>query len=403
MSGQSYQPAQEIIQKYAQLLVNFALNSGAGLRKDEVVEITVPDVAKPMARAVQNEVLRAGGHPMVRLLPTGFEQDYYSLAQEHQLTHFPQEYWRSKADLLHHQVQVLADPYPDLLKKIDPHKIIQARDAKKQYKDWLIAKENQNKFTWTVALWGVEAKAELVDLSLAEYWQQIIQACYLDEDDPIARWREIAELQSEIKQKLNSLEIEKLIIEGEDVELTLTLGKNRVWQGGSGRNIPSFEIFTSPDWRGAQGWLKVNQPVYRYGNVIQDVYFEFDEGIVKTAEAETGNKLLQAMIHSPNANKIGEFSLTDSRMSRITHPMAEILFDENMGGPFGNTHVALGSAYKECYCRDPAQLNEKQWEQLGFNDSAEHTDFISTTDRVVTAVLADDSKKVIYRSGKFVV
>jgi len=406
MPNNHYQPSAEIIQKYAQVLINFALNSGKGLQKDEVVEISVPDVAKPMALALQNEVLRSGGHPLTRILPTGFDQDYYSLAQDHQLRFFPKKYLQSKAKLLNHQVQILADPFPEELKTIHPQKIIQARDSKKPYRDWLTDKENQGNFTWTLALWGVPAKAELVGLSLQEYWHQIIQACFLDEDDPIARWQEVTRLQTEIKHKLNALEISKIIIEGDDLELTLSIGKNRQWQGGGGRNIPSFEIFTSPDWRGTEGWIKINQPVYRYGNVISDVLFEFRQGLVTQAEAQQGNEILQAMIASPNANKLGEFSLTDSRMSRITHPMAEILFDENMGGEFGNTHIAIGSAYKECYANDTQDISEikkQEWEELGFNDSAEHTDFISTSDRTVTAILPDGTKKVIYKQGRFCV
>lgn len=403
MKRKAYQPPADIIEKYAQVLVNFALNSGKGLFKEEVVEITVPDVAKPMALALQNAVLSAGGHPIVRLLPTGFEQDYYTLAKDHQLTFFPQDYWRSKADLLHHQIQIIADPQPLELKKINPEKIIKARDSKKKYKDWLIAKENQGDFTWTVALWGVEAKAQIVGLSLEDYWQQIIQACYLDDDNPIARWQEINQLQTEIKQKLNSLRIEHVIVEGDDMELKLKIGADRLWKGGGGRNIPSFEIFTSPNWRGSEGWIKINEPVYRYGNVIQDIEMQFAQGLVTQAEAKKGNQLLQTMIKSPNANKVGEFSLTDNRMSRITHPMAEILFDENIGGSFGNTHIALGAAYKDCYCGEAGKITESQWKKLGFNDAAEHTDFISTTDRKVTAVLADGSKKVIYQDGRFVV
>lgn len=403
MSTTQYQPSAEIIEKYARVLVNFALNSGRGLQPNEVVEITVPDVAKPMARVLQNRVLKAGGHPIVRLLPTGFEQDYYTLAKDHQLTFFPKKYWRSKAELLHHQIQVLADPYPDQLKEIEPQKIISARDSKKPYKDWLIEKENKGDFTWTIALWGVPAKAELVGLSLEDYWEQIILACYLDEEDPIAKWREIHDLQQKIKQTLNEMKIEKLEVKGEDVGLSVKLGQDRVWCGGSGRNVPSFEIFTSPDWRGTEGQIKINQPVYRYGNVIKKAEFNFKKGVVAEAKAEAGDKFLQTMLTSKNADKLGEFSLTDKRMSRITHPMAETLFDENIGGPFGNMHVALGMAYKDCFRGKAAELSEQDWEQKGFNNAAEHTDFVTTKDRIVTAVLADGSRKVIYKDGRFVV
>lgn len=403
MSQKQYQPPAEIVEKYARVLVNFALNSGKGLQPQEVVEITVPDVAKPMARALQNQVLKSGGYPIMRLLPTGFEQDYYTLAKDHQLTFFPKDYWSSKAELLHHQVQVIADPYPDQLKEIEPQKIISARDSKKQYKDWLIEKENKGDFTWTIALWGVPAKAELVGLSLKEYWQQIIKACYLDEDDPISKWREIHTLQLEIKQTLNEMQIDWIKVKGDDVDLKLKIGPERVWAGGSGRNVPSFEIFTSPDWRGTEGHIKINEPVYRYGNVIKNAEFSFKNGLVDEAQAETGNQFLQAMLKSENADKLGEFSLTDKRMSRITHPMAETLFDENIGGPFGNMHVALGMAYKDCYRGDANQLDKKDWEEKGFNDAAEHTDFVTTKDRTVTAVLADGTEKIIYKEGQFVV
>ena len=107
------------------------------------------------------------------------------------------------------------------------------------------------------------------------------------------------------------------------------------------------------------------------------------------------------MLKSKNADKIGEFSLTDKRMSRISHVMAETLFDENIGGPFGNTHLAIGMAYRDAYQGEASLLTEVDWENLGYNDSAEHTDIISTTDRTVTAHLLNGNKKIIYRNGEF--
>lgn len=81
--------------------------------------------------------------------------------------------------------------------------------------------------------------------------------------------------------------------------------------------------------------------------------------------------------------------------------MAEILFDENIGGRFGNSHVAIGMAYKDCYKGNGKKLTAKDWLNLGFNDSAEHTDFISTADRTVTAKLLNGREKIIYQSGQF--
>ncbi|MBD3279230.1 MAG: aminopeptidase, partial [Candidatus Pacebacteria bacterium] len=287
---QYYQPSAEILQKYAHVLVNFALNSGQGVKADEVVMCIVPDVAKPLALALHNELLKAGAHPLLRLAATGFEQHYYNLANQKQLTFFPQQYLKSRTELIDHQINIIADPHPRALSAIEPKKIILARDSKKAYRDWLVAKETQGKFTWTTALWGVPAKAAEVGLELEAYWQQIIKACFLDLTNPVAKWQEIFSLQQEIKDKLNKLRIKHLKIKGPDVDLTVKLGADRIWQGGSGRNIPSFELFTSPDWRGTQGWIRFNEPLYRYGNVIKDVFLEFQDGLVVKAKAKQGNR-----------------------------------------------------------------------------------------------------------------
>lgn len=399
---QPFLPSATILNRYADVLVNFALNSGKGIKKNEVVECVVPDVAKPLALALQNAILKSGGHPMIRIIPTGFDKDYYTLANEAQLKFFPVDHFKEKAKLVDHQIGIIADVDPQELEKVDHSKIMLARNSRKQYRDWLTEKELKGKFTWTLALWGVEAKAKEVGLSLEEYWKQIINACFLDKKDPIAAWQEVTDMQKKILKKINALEMESVHVEGPDADITIRLGADRAWFGGSGRNIPSFECFTSPDWRGTEGWIYFNQPLYRYGNVLRDIRLEFHEGIVSKAHAKVGNKLLQEMLKTPNANKLGEYSLTDKRMSRITHIMAETLFDENIGGPYGNTHLAIGMSYRDCFRGDASKLKKEDWEARGFNDSAEHTDIISTTQRTVTAKLTNGVEKVIYKDGLFV-
>ncbi len=397
----SYQPPVKILKKYAQVLVNYALNSGEGVHPGEIVQCMVPDVAKALALELQNEILRAGAHPMLYLLPTGFEKDFYNLANQEQLEFFPRRFLRARANLIDHQINIVAEPDPFILKQINPSKILRARNSQKPYRDWLNFKENSNQFTWTIALWGTAAKAKIVGLSLKDYWQQIIQACFLDEAEPIDKWRAIQTLQLDIKEKINNLKINYLQVVGPDVNLKIGIGEDRWWKGGSGRNIPSFEIFTSPDWRAIDGRIHFNQPLYRYGNLIEGVELEIRAGRVIKARAKTGERLLLEMLKTKNADKIGEFSLTDKRMSRINHVMAETLFDENIGGPYGNMHLALGMAYQDCFRGDPTQLKKRDWAAKGFNDSSEHTDIVSTTDRTVTAFLTNGQNQVIYRKGQF--
>jgi len=402
----SYVPSQEIIERYASVLVDYALGGGRGVQPGEVVRIASPESAKPLYVELARAVWRAGGHVLGAYRPdddhqANMSRDFYELASDEQLDHFSADYMRGLVDQMDHQVTVLAEADPHALDSVDPAKIMRQGAAMRPLLDWRGEKENVGRFSWTLGLYGTPAMAAEADMSLGEYWEQIIHACFLDAEDPIARWREIGERVSVSREWLDSLQIERLHIEGEDVDLHVSLGEQRRWLGGRGRNIPSFELFTSPDWRGTEGWIYCNQPLYRYGNLVKGIRLEFIDGCVVKATAEENEPVLTEMIATEGANRIGEFSLTDRRLSRITRFMAHTLYDENVGGRFGNTHIALGRSYQDAYDGDPSEVPTERWEALGFNDSTVHTDIVSTTDRVVTATLRGGEQRVIYRDGEF--
>ncbi|HVZ76062.1 MAG TPA: aminopeptidase [Candidatus Paceibacterota bacterium] len=405
----AYTPSQAVLTRYADVLVNFALGHGKGIKSGDVVYLNGSESAKPLFMAVRNKILEVGGHAILNYQPEGddrynFSVDFFERAKDHQLDFFPHHYFRGLVDQVDHVLFILGDNNPHALKGIDPKKIMRRGKAMKQYMDWRRQKEHQGKLSWTIALYGTPAMAREAGLSIEAYWKEIIQACFLDEKDPIKKWNKVYEEIHSYKKKLNALspKIDKLHIEGEDADLWITLGKKRKWLSGRGANIPSFEIFTSPDWRGTNGWIRFNQPLYRYGNKVTGIELVFKDGKVIKNKAKTGEKLLKEMIATPGANRLGEFSMTDRRHSRITKFMAETLFDENMGGPQGNTHVALGASYEDTYAGDVSRLTKKQSMALGFNDSSVHTDVITTTKRRVTAYFYDRKTKVIYDNGQFV-
>ena len=399
----NYTPPQPILDKYADVMVNFAAGKGKGVKPKETVFLTVSEVAKPMLIALRRKVLEAGAYPIIHYLPDDISREYYELASEDQLSHFPAKYIKGRVDEADHTILMISETNKQELKGIDPKKIMLKSKSMKKYREWRDEKENKGKFTWTLALYGTKAMAKEAGLSEKEYWDQIIKACFLDQENPVKKWQDTQKEINRVKSKLNKLDIKTLHLKSKDTDLTITMGKNRKWLGGSGANIPSFELFTSPDWRGTNGKISFNQPLYRYGNLIDGVSLEFKDGKVVKAKAKKGEKVLKEMIKVENADKIGEFSLTDSRLSRITKFMAETLFDENVGGKYGNTHLALGSAYHDTFRGDKAKMKKSDWKKLGFNDSVVHTDIVSTEDRVVTAELANGSKKVIYKSGKFTI
>jgi aminopeptidase len=404
----AYTPSQGILDKYAKVLVNFALNKGKGIKKGDVVRIIGEDASKPLFAAVYRQVIKSGGHVISSYSPSvapGFNlgKDFFELAKSHQINFFAEKYMRGLIDQVDHMIAIDCETDMKAMEGIDSKKIMARGLAQKPAHLWRNKKEQAGKFSWTIGLYGTPAMAKEAGMSEKAYWEQIIKACFLDEKDPIAHWKKVVEgIQRDIK-KLNALKIKKVHITGEDADLHITIGEDRQWLGGRGANIPSFEIFTSPDWRGTNGWIKFNQPLYRYGNLIKGIRLEFKDGLVTKATATDNQKVLRDMIATPDANKIGEFSMTDKRFSRITKFMATTLYDENIGGPNGNSHIAVGMAYADTFSGDPAKLTEARKKALGFNDSTVHTDMITTTPRTVTAILANGKEKVIYKDGKFTI
>jgi aminopeptidase len=397
-----YQPSKEILDKYADVLINFALGGGKGVQKSEVVLLQVQECAKPLLIALRNAVLKAGAHPIVQFIPDGIMKEAFELSNDEQVSFFPEKFMRGRIDQIDHCVSIIADIDKQELKGIDPKKIMARSLAFKPYKDWTNKKENSGKYTWTLAAYGTPQMAKAAKMELEDYWNQIILACYLDEKDPKEKWKHIQAQINDVIHKLNQMNIEKVRIEAEKTDLFVRIGKKRNWTCCSGRNIPSFEILTSPDWRGTEGHIKFTEPLYVYGNLVKDVYLEFKEGIVVKATASVGEELLKEMIATLNANKVGEFSMTDGRVSRITKFMGETLFDENVGGEQGNVHIALGNAYQDCYRGNQRWVSNSRWDKLGFNNSAVHTDIVATSKRRVTAYPFSGKPKIIYENGIFV-
>ena len=407
---QAYRPSDEILAKYAELLVKFGLQTRAGkpLKKGSVVRFVVPEAAKPMYFHLQTAILKAGHHPLGVFIPSNdeqykFDKNVFDNSNTHQLQFFASKYYAGLVDEVDASISILADTDPLSLSEVNPKKIMKRSAAMKPYKDMMFKKVDAGKLSWTLGLYGTDAGAKEADMSTKAFWDQIINACYLDSPDPVKEWTRINKTVQKTAQKLTDMQIKSVHMVGADVDLTVGIGADRAWKAGGGNNVPSYEVFTSPNFREVNGWLKFNQPLLRYGARIEGIELEFKDGKVVKSKATKNEKILKEMIKNKGGDQVGEYSLTDARLSRITEFMAETLYDENVGGKFGNSHIALGSAYRDCYVGDPTKVTDKQWDKLGYNDSVVHTDIVTTTDRTVTATLQDDSTKVIYEKGQFTI
>ncbi len=391
------------LDRYADVLLWGLTTARRGrMNKSDTVLIRYDLQALELAEKLHEKLLQIGRNPIHRLLlTTGMEKRFYEVANNRQLAFIPpgeEELYRQ----INGSIVLLAPESITHLSHIEPGTIARSLKSRKFLRDILDRREEEGQFSSTLAMYPTEALARHAGMSPSEYTEQIVRACFLDHDDPVTEWETVFKKAQEIKKRLNSLEVKKFHIESDNVDLEITPGKQRRWIGISGHNIPSFELFLSPDWRGTSGVFYADQPTYRSGNLVKGIRVEFMKGKAVKATAETGEDFLNKQLEmDAGANKIGEFSLTDKTFSKIDRFMANTLFDENFGGRNGNCHIAFGSSYSDTYTGNPAELTKTTKSQLGFNDSALHWDIVNTENKRVTAYLTDGGKTVIYEDGQF--
>ncbi|MDB4984711.1 MAG: thermophilic metalloprotease superfamily [Patescibacteria group bacterium] len=403
----AYTPDQDILDKYAKVMVHYAMGGGKGLKPGETVWLSGCEYTKPLFMAVLKEIWRSGGNAITSYLPNeigryGLSRELIELGSDEQLGFFANKVWKGVCDEADHIMFIICEPDVHNTEGLPAEKVAKLSSVASPFMKWRQEKEAEGKQDWTLCLYGSESMAKEAGMSTEEYWDQIIKACYLKDEDPVGTWKRLQVEMSEVKQKLTDMKIQWVHIEGEDADLKIKIGSDRKWNAGSGKNIPSFEVFTSPDWRGTEGWIRFNQPLYWSGNRISGIELYFKNGVITQATATENQDALLQMIANEGANKLGEFSLTDSRHSQIEKFMAVTLYDENIGGEFGNTHIAVGMSYHDTLNGPIINVSDEEWEERGFNKCLKvHTDIISTANRKVTATLEDGSKVVIYENGKF--
>jgi aminopeptidase len=372
--------------------------------KNDIVQIRFHPGALRLAEILYRNLLKRGIHPMARLSPTpDMERNFYGMSCDAQLTFIPP----GEDRLIQHlngSIFLNAPQSLTHLRDADPKKIGRTAVAHKPLRSTLERREARGDYSWTLCMLPTAELARHAGISPRAYTRQVAKACFLDSASPVSEWQRIHRQAGEIKRWLDGLPVVRLHVESASSDLKIALGLKRRWVGVSGRNIPSFEIFVSPDWRGTHGVFTADQPSFRNGNIVAGVRLEFREGqVIKAAAAEGGHFLKNQLGLDPGAVRLGEFSLTDRRFSRITRFMANTLFDENYGGLYGNSHIALGASYSNTYAGDPRRLTPSLKAGLGFNDSALHWDFVNTEKKRVTAVLADGARVIIYENGEFAI
>jgi aminopeptidase len=391
------------LERYADVLI-WGLKTARRerFRKGNVILIQYDHAALRLAEILYDHIIAAGMNPLPRIgLTVAMERSFFRKAKVGQLV-FQAPGEKELCGNINGRIFLHAPDSLTHLKDVDPTRIGKAIVARKPLRDILERREQEGAYGWTLCTLPTPELAAQARTTPELYVEQIIRACYLDRRDPVGEWKAIRRNATAIKQWLSGLKAAFLHIESERCDLKITPGAERKWAGVSGHNIPSFELFISPDWRGTEGTYTANLPSYRSGNYVEGVRLTFVKGIVVKISAEKGEAFTAKQLRMDRgAARIGEFSLTDRRFSRIDRFMADTLFDENFGGEFGNCHIALGSSYADTYAGDPVLLTKELKRKLGFNDSALHWDLVNTEDKTITAHLTTGERIVIYENGRF--
>ena len=391
------------LHRYAEVLLWALKTARTGkFKKNDIVLIRYSAPAVSLAETVYAKLLDMEIHPVLRTNPTAnMEQNFFERSNNQQLTFRPpgeKELFKR----LNGGIFLNAPESITHLGHIDPKKIGKFAVARKYLRDILDFRDQAGDFGWTLCTYPTKEQARHAKLSMKAYAAQIVNACFLNRTSPVSHWQDIYHGATSIKKWLNSMKVNFYHIESERMDLMITPGEKRKWIGISGHNIPSFEIFLSPDWRGTSGIYFADQPSFRSGNYVKGVRLEFKKGVVVNIEARKGqNFVVKQLSMDKGANKLGEFSLTDKRLSKINRFMANTLFDENFGGKNGNCHVALGASYADTYDGNVQELTKEKKKDLGFNDSALHWDLVNTEKKRVSAHLASGKTVTIYENGKF--
>jgi len=390
------------LEKYADALIWGLKAAHPRLKKYDSVLVRCGLEGRELGEVVNRKLVKAGYNVIFRFLTSPvLERDFYEFSDDKQRA-FVAAGDKELYTALNGNIYIHAPSSLTHLKGIDTKRQAQVAMARKPLVEIMNKNEEQGKFGWTLCTYPTEELARQAKLPLKEYARQIAKACFLEEKDPAKKWGQIYKDSQAIKKWLNGLKIDTIRTESKSADLEVKLGEQRRFLGVSGHNIPSFEIFTSPDWRGTRGVYFANLPSFRGGNYVGNVRLEFKDGRAVKIAAKKGEEYVKKiMATDKGASQLGEYSLTDRRFSGISKFMADTLFDENHGGKHGNCHVAIGSSYSDTYAGDVSKLTKEKKAQLGYNDSAVHWDLVNTEDKKVTATLKNGKKVTIYEKGQF--
>jgi aminopeptidase len=396
----------ELLERYADLIVSV----GANVQPDQVVAVEALPEAQPLVHAIARRAYAKGARYVdVQYFDGSVKRIRAQTAREETLAWVPPWLGRRMemlGELDAARCVLVPLVPPGLLDGVDParaglDRLPTVEETFKMIDDRSIA--------WTLSPYPALAWAQLVypeldgEAAVESLWTDIAHVCRLDEPDPAQAWHDRIEQIFQVASRLDALELDALHFEGPGTDLTVGLlpSSRFAKEGGSSQtrtgvrhvpNIPTEEVYTTPDPRRTEGVVSSTKPLDVAGSLLTGLRIRFEGGRAVEIDADANADALRGRCAiDEGASRLGEVALVDreSRIGQLGRTFYTTLLDENAA-----SHLALGDAYSSPIA-DDADLPE-------INASAVHIDFMIGSDDVsVTGTTRAGKNVPLLRGGSW--
>ena len=381
----------DLLEGYARLAIRVGIN----LEPGREVAIRAMIEHAPLVRALVKAGYEAGARWV--------EVDYYDvevlrsqieLAPEEAVGTAPRWMFERLDDVMEQrraQVFVSGSP-PDMFGGLDPARVARSFPVPAALRGALGKLRDSKARAWTAITCATASWAEQVygEPDQERLWQALAHVCRLDEPDPIVAWQmHIDNLQAR-SALLNERRFDAVRFRGPGTDLTLGLLPQSRWYGGASKtnlglryvpNLPTEEVYTSPDRRRADGVVRTTRPVaLTSGAIVRDLELVFRDGEIVQATAADGEADIHAELDAyEGARHLGEIALVDhrSRVGELDTLFYNLLLDENAA-----CHIAYGASILGVFEDLPEGLSDDELRGMGVNRAHVHTDLMIGSDEV---------------------